>query len=82
MRNTMKHQLSLLTLCQSNKIRPSFWIQCVFILLFAFALFGPITNLLIWTVAETWYFPHALPSEWGLNIGTKSLILTVMSQAP
>lgn len=47
--------------------RMSFWTQCVFILIFALILFGPITNLLIWTVAETWYFPNALPSQWGMK---------------
>ena len=31
------------------------------------AMFGPLLNLLIWTVAESWYFPHSLPSRWGLK---------------
>lgn len=35
--------------------------------LLAFAIFGPIVNLLLWTVAERWYFPHALPSQYGLS---------------
>lgn len=34
--------------------------------LLAFAIFGPLANLLLWTVAERWYFPHALPSDYGL----------------
>jgi len=42
-----------------------FWAQCLFILVFALILFGPIINLLIWTVTEVWYFPNALPSQWG-----------------
>lgn len=33
----------------------------------AFAIFGPLANLLIWTVAEKWYFPHALPLEYGFS---------------
>ncbi|MGQ9368369.1 ABC transporter permease [Azospirillum sp. ST 5-10] len=33
--------------------------------LLAFAVFGPIANLLLWAVAEKWYFPHALPLEYG-----------------
>ncbi|WP_235963179.1 ABC transporter permease [Marinomonas colpomeniae] len=45
----------------------SFWIQCSFVVIFALMLIGPITNLLLWTVAETWYFPHALPSQWGFK---------------
>ena len=35
--------------------------------LLAFAIFGPIANLLLWAVAETWYFPHKLPLEWGFS---------------
>ncbi|WP_051340917.1 ABC transporter permease [Azospirillum halopraeferens] len=33
--------------------------------LLAFAVFGPISNLLLWAFAEKWYFPHALPLEYG-----------------
>jgi ABC-type spermidine/putrescine transport system permease subunit II len=33
----------------------------------AFAIFGPLANLLIWTVTEKWYFPHALPLEYGFS---------------
>jgi putative spermidine/putrescine transport system permease protein len=35
--------------------------------LFAFAIFGPLVNLLLWAVAEKWYFPHKLPLEYGLS---------------
>lgn len=35
--------------------------------LIAFAIFGPLTNLLLWTVTERWYFPHALPLEYGFS---------------
>jgi ABC-type spermidine/putrescine transport system permease subunit II len=31
----------------------------------AFAVFGPIANLLLWAFAERWYWPHALPSQYG-----------------
>ena len=34
--------------------------------LLAFAVFGPIGNLLLWAFAERWYWPHALPSQYGL----------------
>lgn len=44
-----------------------FWLQTLFVLLLALAFFGPILNLLIWTIAESWYFPHTLPSEWGVK---------------
>lgn len=44
------------------------WIPRAIVLgLLAFAIFGPLTNLLLWTVAERWYFPHALPLEYGLS---------------
>lgn len=33
----------------------------------AFFIFGPLLNLLLWTVAEKWYFPHSLPLEYGFG---------------
>lgn len=33
----------------------------------AFVIFGPLANMLIWTVAERWYYPHALPIDWGFS---------------
>ena len=33
----------------------------------AFVIFGPLLNMLIWTVAERWYFPHALPIDYGFS---------------
>ncbi len=35
--------------------------------LLAFAIFGPLANMLLWTVTERWYFPHALPIEYGFS---------------
>lgn len=32
----------------------------------AFAVFGPIANLMLWAFAERWYWPNALPSQYGL----------------
>ncbi len=37
------------------------------IVLLALVIFGPLTNLLIWSVTERWYFPHKLPLEWGFS---------------
>ncbi len=34
--------------------------------LLAFLVFGPLANLVLWAFAEKWYFPHALPSAYGL----------------
>jgi ABC-type spermidine/putrescine transport system permease subunit II len=39
--------------------------------LLAFAIFGPLTNMLFWTVAEKWYFPHKLPLEYGLSFWSR-----------
>lgn len=33
----------------------------------AFAIFGPLVNMLLWSVAEAWYYPHKLPLEWGFR---------------
>src|SRR5947199_8957454 len=35
--------------------------------LLAFAIFGPLLNLLLWAFAERWYFPNKLPIEYGLT---------------
>lgn len=35
--------------------------------LLAFAIFGPLSNLVLWTITERWYFPHSLPLEYGLS---------------
>ena len=33
----------------------------------AFVIFGPLFNMLLWTVAERWYFPHTLPIDYGFS---------------
>jgi ABC-type spermidine/putrescine transport system permease subunit II len=33
--------------------------------LLAFAIFGPLLNMLLWTVAESWFFPNKLPTAYG-----------------
>lgn len=33
----------------------------------AFAIFGPLANLVLWSFAERWYAPHPLPLTWGLR---------------
>lgn len=44
------------------------WIvRAILLGLLAFAIFGPLANLFLWTVAERWYFPHALPLEYGFS---------------
>ena len=39
----------------------------VLLALFAFAIFGPLLNLVLWAFAERWYFPSKLPLEFGLT---------------
>ena len=43
------------------------FLRPVLLALLAFAIFGPLTNMLIWSVAEVWYFPAKLPQEWGFR---------------
>ena len=59
-------QTALFTL-KKSPISIGFWLQSLLILIFALLLFGPIVNLFIWTVTEVWYFPNALPSQWGFK---------------
>jgi putative spermidine/putrescine transport system permease protein len=35
--------------------------------LLAFAVFGPLANLLLWAFAIQWYYPHRLPLAYGLR---------------
>jgi len=39
--------------------------------LLAVAIFGPILNMLIWTVTEAWYYPAKLPVRWGFAFWDK-----------
>jgi len=42
-------------------------LRAVVLALLAFAIFGPLLNLLLWAFAERWYFPNKLPIEFGLT---------------
>jgi len=35
--------------------------------IFSFFVLGPIGNLMIWSVAEQWFWPNRLPSQWGFR---------------
>ncbi|MBP1843194.1 ABC-type spermidine/putrescine transport system permease subunit II [Rhizobium petrolearium] len=39
--------------------------------LMAFFIFGPLFNMLLWTVAEKWYFPYSFPLEYGFGSWAK-----------
>ena len=41
--------------------------RALILALLAFAIFGPLLNLLLWAFAERWYFPNKLPLEYGLT---------------
>ncbi|MDQ0509873.1 ABC transporter permease [Ancylobacter amanitiformis] len=63
-----------MTLLASSLLRRSgptldlWWIPRGLVLgLLAFVIFGPLANLVLWTVAERWYFPHALPIDYGFS---------------
>ena len=40
-------------------------LRSLLIALLAIAIFGPLLNMLIWTVTEAWYFPAKMPVRWG-----------------
>ena len=46
---------------------PRMLVTAALLALFAFAIFGPLANLLLWAFAEKWYFPSKLPSEFGFT---------------
>ncbi len=56
------------TAAQSHPLTALWWIPRTIIFgLMAFFIFGPLANLLLWTVAEKWYFPHSLPLQYGFS---------------
>ena len=47
---------------------PLNWLpRTIILVLLALVIFGPLTNLLIWVVAEQWYYPHKLPVTYGFK---------------
>ena len=42
-------------------------LRAVLLGLFAFLIFGPLLNLVLWAFAEKWYFPNKLPSQYGFT---------------
>jgi ABC-type spermidine/putrescine transport system permease subunit II len=47
---------------------PLSWLpRTIILVLFALVIFGPLTNLIIWAVAEQWYYPHKLPVTYGFK---------------
>lgn len=57
-----------LTLHLPRRLSALWWIPRAAIFgLMAFFIFGPLANMLLWTVAEKWYFPHTLPMQYGFS---------------
>ena len=41
-------------------------VRIILIVVAAFVIFGPLSSLVIWSVAEKWFWPNVLPQEVGL----------------
>lgn len=51
-----------------NNLSALWWVPRGIIFgLMAFFIFGPLFNMLLWTVTEKWYFPHTFPLEYGFS---------------
>ncbi|MBM3525766.1 MAG: ABC transporter permease, partial [Alphaproteobacteria bacterium] len=47
---------------------PALWLaRAVLLGLLAYAIFGPLANLLLWSFAEAWFWPNKLPSKFGFR---------------
>lgn len=47
---------------------PGRWLLRALLLgLLAYAIFGPLANLLLWSFAEAWFWPNKLPSQFGFR---------------
>jgi putative spermidine/putrescine transport system permease protein len=42
-------------------------LKVTLLVLLAFAIIGPLANLVLWSFAERWYFPFKLPVTWGVR---------------
>jgi ABC-type spermidine/putrescine transport system permease subunit II len=42
-------------------------VTALLVALLAFIVFGPLSNLLLWSFAEQWYYPQKLPGQWGFR---------------
>ena len=47
--------------------------EAVALVLLCFFIFGPITGLVLWSVALRWYWPHVLPQEVGMDYWLQAL---------
>jgi putative spermidine/putrescine transport system permease protein len=47
--------------------------EVVALILLCFFIFGPITGLILWSVALRWYWPHVMPQEVGMDYWLQAL---------
>lgn len=47
--------------------------EILLVLLIAFIIFGPVTGLVLWSIAIRWYWPHVLPQEIGADYWLQAL---------
>jgi ABC-type spermidine/putrescine transport system permease subunit II len=47
--------------------------EILLVLLIVFIIFGPITGLVLWSIALKWYWPHVLPQETGADYWLQAL---------
>jgi ABC-type spermidine/putrescine transport system permease subunit II len=46
----------------------AWWLpRAILLAAFAFFVFGPLANLVLWSVAEAWFWPNRLPSQYGFR---------------
>jgi len=48
-------------------------VEAVLLVLLCFFIFGPVTGLVLWSIALRWYWPHVLPQEIGLDYWLQAL---------
>jgi ABC-type spermidine/putrescine transport system permease subunit II len=56
-----------------NKRTLIFTLEIAFLVVVFLIIIWPMTSLFIWSIAETWYWPHALPQKIGLDYWQQAL---------
>lgn len=59
------------------------WGRLLLLVCGSFVVFGPLSSLVIWSFAKTWYWPGMLPQEWGLlywaKVGDTAILKSLVS---
>ena len=56
-----------------SKRKLIFTLEIVFFVIVFLVIIWPMTSLFIWSIAETWYWPNALPQKIGLDYWQQAL---------